>query len=291
MSIRSLMIAGLIFSLGTAAAADDMVVAQRGNVSLTASQLKSALDREAPATRAQIIGDPKILANFEQSLVINRVVLQEALAAKWDQSSTVQNALANLRDTIVVNTYLSDAVGADPNFPNDDQIKAAYSEYQSRRYHLQQIMIAEPAAADKATDTAARRKADEAHAQATKSKANFQTLAAADSTDKDIVAAKGEMGWVPESQLLPSIKNALADMKPGAVSAPTRTDSGWHVLKLVEVQPGGKASLAQVRDQLVLALRQMHARQVAQAYIAKLVKDQPIRLNGAAIGTVVGSGS
>ena len=300
---RSTLIAALALALAAAAETppapnhgDDTIVAERGGVTLSAGDLRAALAAQTPDTRARLASDPATLANFIQSILITRVLLNQAEAAKWDQKPLVRAAIERAHDDLVVNSYLADQVKPVASYPSEADIKAAYQAnlgkmMQPRRYHLEQIMITVPAGATPAADAAARRQAASLRAEAMRPKADFAALAASDSTDRSVAAAKGDMGWVPEDQLLPPIKSAVAGLPVGGISPPVETAGGWHVLKLVDTQAAGPATLAQVHAQLAQALRQQKTKQAEQNYLTKLVKQQPIQYNAIAIGAVLGNGS
>lgn len=282
MKLRILMIASLALSLGTAAADD--VVAQRGNVTLTASQLKAALAQQSDAERAKLAADPSSLNNFVQNVLIGRVLLSQAEAAKWDQTPAVQAALVRDHDTIVVESYLANEAKLPANFPSEDQIKAAYQQnltalMRPRRFQLQQVLIAVPAGASQAAVATARAQATKLRAQALAAKADLQTLAGGNTTGT---------GWITEDNLPAAVKGSVEGLPVGGVSQPLRTTGGWLVLKLVGTVPAGPLPLAQAHDLLAQALRNKAQQQAAQAYLDKLAKDQPIQLNAIAISAVAG---
>ena len=295
---RSILIAGMVLSIAAAAPAaraDDAVVAQRGSVTLTASQLRAALANQSPDIRHKLASDPGSLANFVQSILIGRVLLNQATAEKWDQTPEVKAAIERAHDTLVVESYLANQAKPPAGYPSEDEIKTAYQQnlqklMQPRRYHLQQLMILVPAGASKATDAAARKQAAELRAKAIKPNIDFAAIAG-QSTDKAVANAGGDMGWVNEDQLIPAIKSAVAGLPVGGISQPVETNGGWHVLKLLDTMPAGPAPFAQVHDQLAQALRQQKAQQGEQAYLAKMVKIQPVQFNSSAISAVVGNGS
>jgi peptidyl-prolyl cis-trans isomerase D len=60
-----------------------------------------------------------------------------------------------------------------------------------------------------------------------------------------------ELGAIDRAGLpFPQLAEAAFTAAPGTVTAPVRTDFGWHVLKVEGVEPGATRSLAEVRDQL-----------------------------------------
>lgn len=282
--LSPLLVASLAVSLATAAADD--VVAQRGNVTLTASQLKAALSTQSDAVRAKLAADPNSLNSFVQNLLIARVVLTQAEAAKWDQTPAVAAALQRDHDTLVVESYLANQGKPPANYPSEDQIKAAYQQnlsqlMQPRRYQLEQVLIAVPANAAPADVAAARGTALTLRAQAVSAKTDLQALAGTNST---------ETGWITEDRLAPNVKNAVAGLPVGGISPPLRTSGGWVLLKLIATTPAGPLTFAQAHDLLAQALRNKADQQGAQAYLNNLAKAQPIQLNAIAIGSVVGVG-
>jgi peptidyl-prolyl cis-trans isomerase D len=125
------------------------------------------------------------------------------------------------------------------------------------------ILIAAPADADAATLKAAEQKAA-ALAQQARNGADFAALARANSEDPGSKDAGGELPWVArDGSMVKPFEDALFSMKPGEISAPVKTDYGYHVLKLNEVRGGGGRSFEEVRDELA---REQAASESERAY-------------------------
>ena len=54
----------------------------------------------------------------------------------------------------------------------------------------------------------------------------------------------GDLGWVQEGQLEPALDTALAQLEPGQVSAPIKTEKGYHLLFLRDKRDGGTIAAA-----------------------------------------------
>jgi len=112
------------------------------------------------------------------------------------------------------------------------------------------ILISAPADADAATLKAAEQRAASLSAQA-KGGADFAALAKANSDDPGSKDAGGELPWVArDGSMVKPFEDALFAMQPGEVSAPVKTDFGYHVLLLKEVKAGQGRSFEEVRDEL-----------------------------------------
>lgn len=112
------------------------------------------------------------------------------------------------------------------------------------------ILISVPAGADAATDKAAREKAARLAAQARAPGADFAALARANSDDTGSKPAGGDLGFVAKGALAPAFEKALFSMQPGQISDPVRTEFGWHVILLRQVQAGRQEAFEQARGAL-----------------------------------------
>src|SRR6202022_4971367 len=79
-------------------------------------------------------------------------------------------------------------------------------------------------------------KAQDLAARASKGE-DFGQLAIANSNSQTAVEG-GPLGWRKGTQLPQFILDLVAPMKPGQVSAPVRTPSGFHIVKLNERRSG-----------------------------------------------------
>jgi len=68
------------------------------------------------------------------------------------------------------------------------------------------------------------------------------------------------------------IKDAIFRLRAGELSTPVRTDRGYIVLSLKEVQPAHQGSLEEVRDRVVTELKQQKSAELARTKAADLLK-------------------
>lgn len=98
---------------------------------------------------------------------------------------------------------------------------------------------------------AAREEAAAIASQARAEGGDFAALAAAHSDDPGSAEQGGDLGWVTPGTFPPAVDAALEAMQPGEVGEPVRTDFGWHVLLLREVQQASGESFEQARERLL----------------------------------------
>jgi peptidylprolyl isomerase len=268
----------------TPAAPGSEVVAQRGNVRLTAADVRDLLDRADPALRAQLAANPAAFNGFVRDRLLAQTLLAEARAKGWDQRPEVAARVRDAYDTVIVQTYLASLTQPDPSYPGEAEIAAAYEANKPRlmlprQYRLAQIAVLVAPNAGKEADEEAHRKIQDIRQQLGKPHADFAEIARRFSQDRGSAGHAGEPAWVREDALLPAVREAVGGLAENAVSEPIRSPDSWHVVKLLATRPAGPASLAEARDGLVQALRQARAQQAARAYLDGLLSQEPIQIN------------
>lgn len=129
-----------------------------------------------------------------------------------------------------------------------EQEKARFVAQEQRQ--ASHILVRVPEGASAAVEKAAREKAASLAAQARAPDADFAALARANSDDTGSKAAGGDLGFVGRGALAPAFEKALFAMQPGQVSDPVRTEFGWHVIQLKQVQAGKQEDFEQARATL-----------------------------------------
>jgi peptidylprolyl isomerase len=281
---RSVAFAALILLAAAGDPSSSDTVAQRGDVRLSASDVRAMLARLDPATRAKTEANAAALAGFVRDRLVDQALMAEARAKGWDQKPDVIQRANDAHDAVILQAYASSLVPDDPNFPTDADVAAAYEANKgrfmvSRQYHLSQIAILLPQNATKETEDEARRKAAELRAQAVKPKADFAEIARKHSQDRSSAEKGGDLGWLREDELLPALREPVAALPENGVSDAIRLGDGFHILRLSGTRPPAPAPLADVRPQIIEALRQARAQQAVRAYIDQMLRDQPIQLN------------
>ena len=132
-----------------------------------------------------------------------------------------------------------------------EQEKARFVEPEQRL--TSHILVRVAADADAATQKAAEQKAAQLSGQARAAGADFAALARANSDDTGSKESGGDLGWIEKNgTMVKPFEDALFAMQGAGVSAPIKTDYGWHVIQLREVKTGQQSTFEQAREQLAL---------------------------------------
>ncbi|MBA2238638.1 MAG: peptidylprolyl isomerase, partial [Lysobacter sp.] len=81
--------------------------------------------------------------------------------------------------------------------------------------------------------------------------ADFAALAKASSDDAGSREAAGDIGWISRGAMPKAFEETLFALEPGALSAPVKTEFGWHVIQLRQIKAGQQETFEQAREALV----------------------------------------
>ncbi|MBJ7257251.1 MAG: peptidylprolyl isomerase [Akkermansiaceae bacterium] len=261
----------LLATLAHAAPAD--VLGKVGDIEITSTDVRemiAGLDAEQQAALAK---DPEALGQYVRALLVQRLVLKQALDQKWDQEPAVISKLVRAREAALTESFLQNASVSNASYPSAEELSAAYEVAKSkliipRSYKLAQIYIAK----DKA-------KMESISKQIKAKGADFATIARSSSEESTSAAKGGEIGWLTEDQIQPEIREKILTLAPGKVGEPVSLQDGWHLIKVLEIREPRTPALDEIRDNLVTQLRKDRSRSLRQEYLATLLKDHPLAIN------------
>jgi peptidylprolyl isomerase len=275
------------FALGclplTTAAQQD-VIATMGAQQLRAGDLKRLIEALSPEARKRLATDLGALDRLVREELVRQTVIAEARQQGWDKRPDVQLLMERARDQALLQAYVGNLSRPPANYPTEDEIKGYYeaakaSVTQPAEYLIAQIFVSVPEGADKSQAAAAQKKAEELAARVQRAPADFAKIARESSDHKDSAAKGGDLGWVAENQLIPEVRGTVLRMTKGEVSAPIRSTSGWHIVRLSDRKPSVVQPLPSVRERLVLDMRTRKTQDAERAYIEGLLSKANVQIN------------
>jgi peptidyl-prolyl cis-trans isomerase D len=140
--------------------------------------------------------------------------------------------------------------------PDEAALRQRYEQEKKQFVEQEQrlashILVRVDEAADAATQEAAKKKAELLAVQAKAPGADFAALARANSDDTGSKESGGDLGWNAKGAMVPAFDAAMFALKPGEISAPVKTEFGWHVIQLREVKGAQQQAFEQARDALL----------------------------------------
>ena len=187
-------------------------------------------------------------------LIERHLIAQVAAKEGTADSDDYKRRLAAYQAKALRDSYLATKIS--PSI-TDDEIKAAYDKEtakvtQTERIRARHILVATE---KEATDIEAKLKGG----------AKFEDLAKQYSLDgsKDY---GGDLGYFTAPEMVAEFSKAAFSLKQGEISAPVKTEYGWHVIRLDDRKMGA----AQPYDQVKSAIRNVLVRNKVQSILAGL---------------------
>ncbi|WP_416189762.1 peptidylprolyl isomerase [Neisseria sp. CCUG17229] len=294
MNVKPLMLAVVLgLSLNAAHAADvkasDSIAAVVDNDIITQRQVSEALaDARRNLPKGTQVSDTELRQQVVAQMVNQSLIVQagkrrgiQASEAEIDaviaQNPSLKNANKRVRreigDSIIVEKVRQQAIMENSRVSDSEVTRFINRAQQQgvtlpegeplRQYNAQHILI--KADSDNAA-AAAESSIRKIYTQA-RSGADFAGLARQYSQDGS-AANGGDLGWFSDGMMVTPFEDAVHKLKPGQVSAPVRTQFGWHIIKLNDIREAGTPEERQRN-----AVRQYISQQKAQQATTNLLRE------------------
>ena len=149
-----------------------------------------------------------------------------------------------------------DALAAQQS-PSEADLRAAY-EKQKSRFVTPEKRRARHILVTGKDDAAAQKQAEDILAQLKAGK-DFGALAEQYSQDPGSAKNGGDLGWADRSNFVGPFADALFGMKVGEIKGPVKTQFGYHIIRLDEIQPAKGKSFEEARPELEAQLKRDRA--------------------------------
>ena len=152
---------------------------------------------------------------------------------------------------------------------SDAEAEAYYNEHaaefdEPKRLRVAHVLVRVPPVGGSDAENAAKAKVEDIVKRA-RSGEDFAKLARELSEDKASAVQGGDLGFVGPGELVAPFEQAAFALKKGETSAPVRTPFGYHAIRVVDVQEGGKSPLKEVAPRIKETLGAQKSEQAAQA--------------------------
>jgi len=191
--------------------------------------------------------------------------LQKALQ---EEHSSLDQYKNGLKDQILILKLVNREVRSGVIL-SDQDIRAYYEEHPERfrtspQYHLHQIFIplskSDPLTFDQNVQNAT---------DQLKNGADFQTLVKQYSEGSN-TNSDGDLGNLKADQMLPEVRQAIEQLKPGEVSAPIKTEVGAHIFRLDEIVPPKVRPIEEVKPEIQELLFQERSAEIYEKWLKDL---------------------
>lgn len=166
--------------------------------------------------------------------------------------------------------------------PTENDLLARYEQEKGRFVDPEQrltshILVRADADADEAALNAARTKAEEILAKAKAPAADFAALAREFSDDTGSKINGGDLGPVRKGAMVKPFEDAVFSMQAGEIRGPVKSEFGFHIIQVREIQPSREIPFAQARGEV--------ERLVSEAARERVYNDLLGKVNDAALAS------
>lgn len=265
-----------------AADAPPEIIARIGSEDIRADTIRPYLDALGPADRAALAENPQVLSQTVRTLILQQVLLKEALATDWDKRPEIQTRLDQARQALIADSYLAEVAKVPDGYPSEAEILEVYDARKAelqvpKQYELAQIYLASATNGTPLQEAAIKQRVEAVQAKLKSS--DFADVASTDSDEKQSGARGGNLGWITDANLQPEILKAIADLKKGTTSGAIKLEDGTYFVRVLDIKDTRTATLDEVKDRLVQLLREQRARLNRDAYLTRLQQQTPMTVN------------
>lgn len=213
---------------------------------------------QAPASYLKDKDHAKQLkGHVKEQLIRATLILQEAEKAGFQSHKDVRIAQTLASQDVLVRAFVKDYMAS--HVPTEGEVKAAYEKMKSgmknHELHLHHILVSSEKEA-----TMVRSKLSRG--------ARFEEMAKKYSKDSLSKAKGGDLGWSSSSVYVKTFSAAAEALKDGQLSAPVKTQFGYHIIRRDASRPVKLPTLDSVKPQI----QQMLAQEGLQKHIEDLRK-------------------
>lgn len=242
-------------------------IATVGGISIRESDIDAEMDR-LPESFQHLKSDPEARKRVLASLIRRQVLSQKAIELGLDQSPDIRRDIARARNSILIKAAEDWQLERLP-IPSDQDIRNYYQQHADEftipeQIHVRHILVA------------SEKKAKELLKLLKKKHADFAALASRFSIDESSKMRGGDLNWFSRGVMVKPFEDAaFALAKAGDISAPVRTNFGWHIIQLLGKKESTQKSLDESRDEIIARLQERQLRE----WINHLIQQSPIQIH------------
>jgi peptidyl-prolyl cis-trans isomerase C len=260
---RAGLVAALVLLAAPVAAQDDPLVAKVNGVEVHQSDLAIAEEQAGQIPPMSEDAKRDYLVQFVADLIM---VSNDAEAKKFADSNEFKHKLEFERRKLLMSNMLQNvgkAALTDQAMHKvyDDAIKDMAKQ---EEVHARHILIRAPAGDEKASKEA-EEKIKAVIARLNKGE-DFVKVAGEVTEDPSGKANGGDLGYFTKEQMVPEFAEAAFKLNKGQISAPVKTQFGWHVIKLEDKRVKQPPTFEEVKPQI----EQFVARKAQADLVTKL---------------------
>ena len=208
------------------------VVITIGDTSITAAEFNQFIADLDPAQQQQVVARPDGKRRLAEEIVKLKLLANEARKRKLDESPRTKIVYEQLLANALT-TDLAEQKGAGEQYFNEH--KDQFDKVTAR--HILIAVAGGGVEGAKLNDEQAKAKAEDIKKQLDKG-GDFAALARANSDDTGSGQMGGALQPFSRGAMVPQFEQAAFSMKKNEISGPIKTQFGYHIIQVLDRQPG-----------------------------------------------------
>ena len=203
--------------------------------------------------------EEKVKENVLRGVASEHIVMKEAEKSGIQNSPEVKDKIAAAEKQIIIQEFLKNK---SKEFVTEEKLKAAYAEKTKTtgdEFKARHILVKTEEEAKEIE-------------KKLKKGGDFDKIAKEKSQDKSSGQAGGELGWFTADKMVPEFSQAVIALKKDEVSAPVKTDFGWHIIKLEDRRKATPPKFEDIKEELAQEI----GKKLVSDYINTLIKANKI---------------
>ncbi len=250
---------------------DSDILAQRGEGIVTQSMFTARAEMIPAKSRLAALRDGKRLQDVINTLLIRSQLAADARKAGFDKEQIVSDRMQVAAEAELAKAWMDHYVEVQPE---GDYEQLAFEYYQ---LHQDEMLLTETIDVSHILVSMKERSQDEAfelatslHQKIENDSSNFDKFVTEYSDDPSAASNAGHFYDVKRGDMVEAFDEASFALEVNEISAPVKTQYGYHIIRLDAHKPAGKISFEQAKERLMRQQRKNHGDRIKQDYMASL---------------------
>jgi len=269
---------------GSALGLSQAPLARQGDIVLTQAEIDAAFGKIPEDIRLTFIRDGQKVETLVRNLLTNKVLAEQARKAGYAQDRLVEIRMDLAAEKELANDWLENVVSQAP--PVDFET-IAHEKYllnpevwkSQEQIDVSHILIS----SENRSDEEALELANSLYEQLVLDPSLYDSMVADYSDDRISAANGGRFFRVNKNDMVkPFEEAAFALRNPGEISAPVKTNYGYHIIRLDQYYPAAVLPFDEIKGQAIEQARKDYIDEYRKKYLKETLSDPVVIPDGAA---------
>jgi peptidyl-prolyl cis-trans isomerase C len=272
----SLLLVTAVLTSLTCKAAEDKdvdldILAERGKGVVTQEMFTARANQIPADIRAPTLRNGNRLRDVINNMLLRSQLAADAKAAGFDKEKVISDRMQLAAENELAEAWLSHYVDMQPD--------ADYEQLAREKFLLtQEDMVSSPkidvshilVSTEERSDEDAAALANDIYQQLQADPDKFNDLVMEYSEDPSVKSNRGSFKNVKTGDMVKPFEDAAFALQPGEISAPVKTQYGYHIIRLDAYYPPRKQTFDEVKTRLIERERKKHRERVERDYLESL---------------------